>query len=129
MTYLSNRLETARKGYMRQQVIADGIRREVNEWKTKYTLATSEAKLNRDGQKLAEKATAEARNQLEAMTVAKDDLEMHRAEDSQTLSESVALIDHLAAERNAAVIERDSFREEMRHQRDEHSRHQNSLMA
>ena len=128
MTFLSNRLETAQAGYERQQVIGDSNRKEVLEWKTKFTLSVAEGKLNRDGLTFAEATTSKLRKELEAITMARDKQVMTRNED-KSLQDSLDLIAKLTAERDEAILQRDTCREDMRRQQSEHSHRQAELMA
>ena len=63
------------------------------------------------------------------MTRANDEMEMRHTEDNKVVQDSIALIDRLTAERDQAVVDCDSFREQMRRHRSEHARCQSNMMA
>ena len=64
-------------------------------------MSMTEGKLNREGLKMAETLTSQLRKELEAMTMARDELVMDRKEDNKSLHDNLDLIQKLTAERDS----------------------------
>ena len=89
----------------------------------------TEATCNRDATKMAEDKTNSVRKELEAVTLENDQLKMIHDEDRKILKENVRNLTLLTEERDQAIVDRDTIREEMHRQREQHVRAMADMMA